>query len=117
MNSYLGNFGTLRHSRKNKKILIAAVTVIAIVLLVVMAIGIIAEADNERSREISAAIAENTQLKQTVIEQQEQIESLSAEIEELKAKIPPEVIESYLSSEQAEEPSQYPENPRAEMEQ
>ena len=116
MNSYLGNFGAIRHGRKNKRILIAAVTVIGIVLLVVMAIGIIAGADNERSREISEAIAENTQLKQTVMDQQEQINSLSAELEMLKTRIPPEVLESYIIDAPMEESSQYPQSPRDEME-
>lgn len=112
MDSYLGKYSGIRHGKKPNKILITVLGVLAALLMVVMIVGIIVGTDSEKSEQITSAIAENTQLKQLVAEQQEQIEMLSAELERLRASVPEEFLQE---SGEVETESQYPASPREEL--
>lgn len=123
MNNYVNKFSTARQNRTRKKVLISALAVIAIFLIVIMFVGIVAGSQTERSQSISGAIAENTTLKQQVESQRLQIEELKAEIEVLRAKLPPEELVPYEPQEGQEmeilqednDEENYPSSPRDEI--
>ncbi len=123
MNNYVNRFGTANQNRGRKKLLISALAVVAVFLIVIMFVGIVAGSQTERSQSISAAIAENTTLKQQVESQRLQIEELTAEIEALRAKLPPEEFVPYQPQEEQEteilqeesNEENYPSSPRDEI--
>lgn len=78
-------FTITKKNKKPKKIMVAVISVAVFLLLVVMFVGIIVGTDSTKNQNISSAIAENTQLKQLVAEQEARIAALSAEVEELRA--------------------------------
>ena len=115
MDNYLGKYSGITQGKRYNKAVVVIVSIIAVMLVILMTVGIIVGSDNERSKEISTAIEENTQLKQLVEEQQEQIEELTAENEKLKEIIPEDVMETYENGTTQTEPTQYPSSPRDEM--
>ena len=115
-------FTITKRNKKPKKILVAAVSVAVFLLAVVMFVGIIAGTDSTKNQNISSAIAENTQLKQLVGEQEAKIAALSAEVEELRAMLAsvPQPEPTPYQPQEGEAPSQqmqpeYPETPRDEL--
>ena len=87
MNSYTHGFRFKRNNNKVKKPLKLIGIIAAFILAVIMFIGIIAGSDSAENRNISAAIAENTQLKQQLEDAYAQIDTLSAEIARMREQI------------------------------
>ncbi|MGN0106558.1 MAG: hypothetical protein ACI4A5_02520 [Hominilimicola sp.] len=81
-----GNFNFNR-KRKGKKIIIAVVCIIAVLLAVIFYIGITAGSDSEEMQRVSAVVSENTQLKEQVSELSDEISKLQKEIEDLNAQL------------------------------
>ena len=92
MNSYTNGFRFKRSNKKVKKPMVIIGVIAAFILVVIMFIGIIAGSDSAENRNISAAIAENTQLKQQLEDAYAQIDTLSEEIARMR-----EIIETIPS--------------------
>lgn len=81
-----GNFNINKKKKKNK-IWIAVACIAAALAAMVCYIGIVAGSDSEGMRQISSAVAENTQLKEQVNELNAEIARLNEEIASLTAQL------------------------------
>lgn len=81
-----GNFNINKKKKKNK-LWIAVVCIAAVLAALVCYIGIVAGSDSEGMRQISSAVAENTQLKEQVNELNAEISRLNEEIASLAAQL------------------------------
>ena len=122
MNNYTNRFNITKRNNKPKKILVAIGAILVFLMIVVMFVGIIAGSNSQKNQNISTAIAENTQLKQQVAEQQAKIDALSAEVEELRAmlsQLPQAEPTPYVPQEgevpQQPEQAENPTSPRDDM--
>lgn len=70
---------------KWKKSIVIIIVILGIVFIGISAVGIIAGSDSAENRNISAAVAENVQLKQQIEELNMQISELEAQIDGLNA--------------------------------
>ena len=87
MNTYTRSFTFNQKYKKTKKLMIGLGIILAVCFVAVTIIGLIANSDNVENQNISAAIAENTQLKHTIDAQNKQIEELNAKIQSLTEQI------------------------------
>ncbi len=99
LNEKYGKIGG-NQKRKGEKPLIIAACIVAAVIVALAVIGIVVGADSAHHREITGAIAENTELKK-------QIEDLNAQIEDLNKQI------DTLGGELAARPTPVPEETQA----
>ena len=98
MNNYVGGFSFNQRYKKTKRALLTICIIALVFFGIVFVIGIIANSDSAEKQNISAAIRENTQLKQQVAELTQQVEGLNAEIQRLNGEIeamPPTEEEPY----------------------
>ena len=82
----IGNFN-INRKKKGNKLLIAAAVIVILFFAVVCYIGIVAGSHGEAMQEISSAVAENTQLKQQINEQNGEIAKLREEVASLNAQL------------------------------
>lgn len=81
-----GNFN-LNKKRKGKKLIIAVVCIVVLIIAAVFYIGITAGSSGEEMERISAAVEENTQLKIQINELNDQIEKMQEAIDNLHAEL------------------------------
>lgn len=72
---------------KLRRTLIVIAVIAALLLLFLYVVGLIAGSDSAENQNISAAVAENVQLKQQNAELQQQVTELQAEIDRLNGEI------------------------------
>ncbi len=87
MNSYNRQYTFNTKYKKTKKMLVAFGIVLLLCFVAVTVIGLIADSDSVQNMNINSAIAENTQLKYKIEEQNEQIAELNEQINNLKMQI------------------------------
>ena len=92
------SYGKPKKSRL-KKILTVVLVICVVFLLAVGVLGIIKGSDSEQRRNVSDAIAENTQLKsriseleEQVAQLEEQVNALSGELEAIPTQVPEEPV-------------------------
>lgn len=81
-----GNYN-LNKKRKGKKIVVAIICVIAILLAVLFYIGITIGNNNDEMNKFSTAVEENTELKLKINELNDQISKMQTEINNLHAEL------------------------------
>lgn len=122
MNDSVNSFKFRRRDTRGKRVMKVAIAILAFFLIVVLFVGIITDFEGAESGNISAAIAENTQLKQRVEELTAENERLKSEIERLNGEIAllptieptPYVPERTEVQQQTEITQQQPDTPRSE---
>lgn len=76
-----------KKTSKAKKLIIVLITVIALFLIFLGIIGAIANSDSAENQNVSAAVAENVELKQKISELEQQLEDMQAQIESLNGEL------------------------------
>lgn len=113
-------YGNFNRKRKGRKVIIAVICAVIVLLAVIYYIGMTVGSDSNEMQQISSAVAENIQLKEQISELNEQIERQRREIENLEEQLesrpteapiiegsqPPEVSPSPLPDVQQRSPRQ-----------
>ncbi len=103
--------------KKTKKLLFALCIALILLFVIISVIGLISNSDNIQNKNINNAIAENTQLKYTIEEQNEKIAELNEQIDMLKmqlendGKLQEEPYQPNEEQEVEEAPQAYNNNP------